>query len=120
MKLYEKYKAERDLSKKVNNVALKDYETKLANNIKKDSKSFFSYVNNKKKLVKKIGPLKKLNGDVVKDNEESVNIINEYFSSVFSIEGLNNIPISVKKFSKVISEPLCSVNITDKMVLEKL
>ena len=118
--LYEKYKVKRDLSKKINNVALKDYESKLANNIKRDSKSFFSYVNNKKKLVKKIGPLKRPNGDVVEDNVESVNIINEYFSSVFSKEGLNNIPISVKKFSKVISEPLCSINITDKMVLEKL
>ena len=52
--LYEKYKVKRDLSKKINNVALKDYETKLANNIKKDSKSFFSYVNKKKKVVKKL------------------------------------------------------------------
>ena len=57
--LYEKYKVKRDLSQKINNVALKDYESKLANNIKKDSKSFFSYVNNKKKLVKKNWSIKK-------------------------------------------------------------
>ena len=56
--MYEKYKVKRDLSKKINKIAQKDYETKLANNIKKDSNSFFSYINNKKKLSAKIGPLK--------------------------------------------------------------
>ena len=62
----------------------------------------------------------KPNGDVVEKNVESFNIINEYFSSDFSKEGLNNIPISVEKCLKVIHEPLCSINITDKMVFEKL
>ena len=31
-------------------------------------------------------------------------------------KGLNNIPISVKKCSQVISEPLCSINITDNFI----
>ena len=46
------------MSLKVNRLAPKDYKSKPAANIKKDSKCFFSYVNNKKKLGGKIGPLK--------------------------------------------------------------
>ena len=51
---------------------------------------------------------------------ESVNIINEYFSSVFNKEVSNIISTSVTKFSNVTSKPLCSIIITDKPVLEKL
>ena len=63
---------------------------------------------------------KKPNGDVVEDNVASVNIINENFSSVFSKEVSYVIPKSVKKCSYVVSKPLCSINITDKLVLQKL
>ena len=77
--MYEKYKVKRDLSQKINNVALKDYETKLANNIKKIVQvSFHTLII--RKISKKIGPLKKPNGDVVEDNVESYNIINEYLN----------------------------------------
>ena len=53
------------MSLKVNRLAQKDNELKLAANIKKDSKSLFSYINNKKKLGSKIGPLKDVNNNIV-------------------------------------------------------
>ena len=42
------------MSLKLNRLAQKEYELKLAVNIKKYSKSFFSYVNNKRKLGRKL------------------------------------------------------------------
>ena len=77
------YKKKRNMSLKVNRLAQKDYELKQAANITKDSKSFFSYVNNIKKLGNKIGPLNDVNNNIVTDDLEMANIINNYFSTVF-------------------------------------
>ena len=65
-------------------MAQKDYELKLAANIKKESKSFFSHVNNKKKLGSKIEPLKDVNNNIVTDDLEMAAIINNYFITVFT------------------------------------
>ena len=65
-------------------ISSKDYELKLAASIEKDSKSFFSYVNNKKKLGSKIEPLKDVNNSIVTDDLEMANIVNNYFSTFFT------------------------------------
>ena len=72
--------------------AKRDFETKLADNIKEDPKSFYAYVRNKSKVKVTIGPLKDNYGNVVSDSKEMADMFNEYFSSVFTKENLNNIP----------------------------
>ena len=111
------YKKKRNMSLKVNRLAQKDYELKLAANIKKDSKSFFSYVNNKKKLGTKIGPLKDLNNNLVTDDLEMSNIINIYFSSVFTNDS-DNLPNLAPLLDD--NESLSSINISEQLVLKKL
>ena len=78
------YKKKRNTSLQVNRLAQNHYELNLAANIKKDSKSFFSYVNNKKKFDRKIGPLKDVNNNIVTVDLVMANIINDYFSTVFT------------------------------------
>ncbi len=70
-----------------------NFETKLADNIKEDPKSFYAYVRSKSKARVKIGPIKDNGGKIVSDNNEMANIFNEYFSSVFTKENLQNMPV---------------------------
>jgi hypothetical protein len=117
---YKKYKIKRNLSQKINRIAQLNYEAKLAKNIKTDSKSFFSYVNNKKKLGIKIGPLKDQNCKFITDDVEMANFINNYFSTVFVKENNSNAPQINPHPVYQDNEPLSSINITETQVLEKL
>ena len=103
------------MSLKVNRLAQKDYELNLAANIKKDSESFFSYVNNKKKLGNKIGPLKDVNNNIVTDDLEMANIVNNYFSTVFTKDSGDCLP-NLASFSDE-NECLSSINISEQFVL---
>ena len=73
--------------------AKRDFETKLAENIKEDSKSFYAYVRNKSKGRTKVGPVKDEVGNLVSDSKEMANLFNDYFSSMFTKENLKNIPM---------------------------
>ena len=62
------------------------FEQKLATNIKQDSKSFFAYIISKQRVKDSIGPLKGNNGAVISNNKEMSESLNEYFSTVFTLE----------------------------------
>jgi hypothetical protein len=76
----------RNLAKTTNRKAIKDYEVKLSQNIKRDSKSFYSYMRSKQKRKTKVGPLKNNQGNIVTDDEETAEILNNYFGSVLTQE----------------------------------
>src|SRR6218665_2586846 len=63
-------------------------------NVKEDSKSFYNYVRSKQKRKERVGPLKRDDGseEVIVDDEEAAEVLNKYFSSVFTLEDLGNIP----------------------------
>ena len=65
-------------------------ENKLATNIKQDSKRFFAYIISKQCVKDSIGPLKDTNGVVISNNKEMAGSLNEYFSTVFTLEDTNN------------------------------
>ena len=64
----------------------RNFERKLAANIKQDIKSFFAYIRNKQK-VKDNDEL------VIKKGTEMADALNIYFSSVFTLEDKNNLPV---------------------------
>ena len=72
--------------------ARKNFETKLAQNIRYDSKSFFAYVRSKSKARVKTGSLKDDNGKLLEKGGEVAEEFSEYFGSVFSKEDLASIP----------------------------
>ena len=111
-------------STNANREAKIEFEKKLANNIKKDSKSFFAYVNNKQKCQDKIGPLINESGDLITDDLDTANLLNKYFSSVFTFDDNSVIPEPKNLFmSDLLKEGLLNVVISDekiKLKLEKL
>ena len=68
------------------------FEQKLATNIKQDSKSFFAYIRSKQRVKDSIGPLKGNNGAVISNNKDMAESLNEYFSTVFTLEDTNALP----------------------------
>jgi len=76
--------------------AKKDYEYKLAEKIKVDSKSFYAYVRSRSQTKTKVGPLKSASGRLINDNQGMVEILNDYFATVFTVENVQHIPTSSK------------------------
>ena len=70
----------------------KAFEEKLADKIKIDPKSFYSYVRSKSKTKCKVGPLKDSKGALITDMEEMAEILNKSFASMFTKENFENIP----------------------------
>ena len=55
-------------------------------NIKSDPKSFYTYVRSKSKTKTKVGPLIDSKNMQVEEDEQMCEILNKYFSSVFTLE----------------------------------
>jgi len=71
--------------------AKRDQEFKLAMRIKEDPKSFYAYVRSKTTVKVKVGPLMK-EGKLISDSEGMSEVLNEYFSTVFTVEDMGSMP----------------------------
>jgi hypothetical protein len=97
-----------------------NYEKKLTENIKEDSKSFFSYVKSKAKIKTKTGPLIDKDGIKIDSTLEMSEMFNEYFASVFTVENVQDIPEGEKIFKGTEEEKLRDFIVTEDMVEAKL
>ncbi|MES9884664.1 MAG: reverse transcriptase family protein, partial [Sedimenticola sp.] len=68
------------------------YEKQLAENIKNDEKCFWRYVKSKTKTKDVVGNLEGENGNLVTESSERAEILNQFFTSVFTNENIVNIP----------------------------
>ena len=101
--------------------AKKSFEKKPSVNNKNNQKSFYAYVGSKSKTKTKIGPLIDSKNMQVEEEEQRYQIINKYFSSVFTLErpeGLMELENRLNK-EKVASN-LNKVFITEEVVSNKL
>ena len=92
---------------------------KLAENIKNNSKSFYAYIRNKQRTKDK-GPLKDQNGELLVEDQKNAELLNGYFSSVFTQEDVSNIPEPKILFKGDSNEKLTELKVTPKEVLGKL
>ena len=69
-----------------------DFGAVITFNIKQDSKSFFAYIRSKLRVKDSIGLLKDNDGAVISNNKEMAESLNEYFSTVFTLEDINALP----------------------------
>jgi ribonucleases P/MRP protein subunit RPP40 len=99
-----------------------NFEKKLADNIKDNPKSFYSYVRSKSRTKDKVGPLKDKFGNTVIDDEGMCNILNGYFSSVFTDEiSLGAIlPDTESKFRKDLYNVLPDFSISVEIIIQTL
>ena len=75
-------------------------------------KSFYSYVRSKSKTKDQVCPLKTENGNMVVKDEDVCEVLNDYFSSVFTREDINcsvtDFPI-LRDFFQVIRMMCCMI-----------
>ena len=72
--------------------AKKKYQKGLAASIKTSPKSFWSHVKEETKSKSTIGDLRDKDGDLKTEDQEKANILNDFFSSVFTVEGNSELP----------------------------
>ena len=119
--MYDKYLLKLKKCAKINKAAKRKFEQNLAKNVKDNSKSFFSYVRSKQRAKAKVGPLKDKGGKVINDDRLAANLLNEYFSSVFTKENYTNAPVPKQIFQgNIQTEGLLDIEITEEMVANKL
>ena len=89
---HEQYRKTLNKATKTVRMAKGDFEIKLVAEIKRDSKSFFSYAISKLRTKEQIGPLRIMTCNLIDDPKLMAMLINEFFSSVFTTEDETNIP----------------------------
>ena len=83
---YEVYKGALNAATNEVRKAKRNFELKLAQNIKSDSKSFYEYVRSTQNVRDKVGPLEDNAGDMVTEGFLMAEELNMHFSSVFTRE----------------------------------
>ena len=92
----------------------------MAGNIKNYSKSFYAYVRSKQKVRDKVGQLENNRGNIISDGFHMAEVLNEYFSSVFTTENISSLPVPVTKFEGDKSEHLGQLFVTPEMIAKKI
>ena len=77
----------------------RNFELKLVQNMKSDSKSLYAYVRSKQNVRDKVGPLEDSAGDIITEGFLMAEELNMHFSSVFTIEDTSSLPVPETKFN---------------------
>lgn len=96
----------------------KDFEKKLASEIKHNPKAFWKYANSKLRTRSKISDLDCGDGNIASSDKDKAATLNDFFSSVFTEEEQSNIPHLDTKYTG--SNPLDWVEIDQEKVRKKL
>ena len=75
----------------------RNFEHKLAQNIKSDSKSFYAYVRSKQNVRDRVGPLEDNSGNKITQGILMAEELNMHFSSVFTREDTSSLPVPETK-----------------------
>ena len=94
--------------------------SKLACNIKNDSKSFYAYVRSKQNVQDKVGPLEDSAGNIISQGFLMAEDLNGYFSSVFTKEDISSLPVADAKFQGAKSDYLGPLVVTPELVAKKI
>ena len=115
---YKKFKElEKSVNKKVR-VHKAGFEENIALEIKRNPKKFYSYVRSKNKSKEGIGPLLSDNEQLVESDAEMVNILNKFFSSVFTSEDMQSVPSDLIHTEVELMDLTCTVTDVTKGLLK--
>ena len=98
----------------------RNFEHKLAQNIKSDSKSFYAYVRSKQNVRDKVGPLEENFGNIVTQGFLMAEELNMHFSSVFTREDTSSLPVPETKFKGSEGERLGQLVVTPEVVASNI
>ena len=114
---YQKYIEKRNEAKRQIRLAVKEHEKKISKESKTNCKGFWKYVNNKLKRNTGISNLKTSDGKATENDKEKADLLNSFFSSVFTKENTTNIPDLNHRNNE---QFICDLIITREAVEEKL
>ena len=115
---YEVYKEALNAAKNEVRKAKRNFEHKLAQHIKSDSKSFYAYVRSKQHVRDKVGPLVYA-GHIITQGCLMAEELNVHFSSVFTREDTSSLPVPETKFNGSDEEKLGQLIVTTEVVASK-
>ena len=92
----------------------------MAGNIQNDSKSCYAYVRSKQKVRNKVGPPENNRGNIISDGFQMAEVLNEYFSSVFTTEDISSLPVPFNKCEGNTLEHLRQLFLTPEMIAKKI
>ena len=95
----------------------RSFEKDISMNAQKNPKAFWRYCRSQMKTRATVGNLRRPDGKLTRTNKEKVDTLNEFFSSVFTQENLNDIPSLEHRDYEA---PLSTIRITEEDVLKKL
>ena len=98
----------------------RNFEHKLAQNIKSDSKSFYAYVRNKQNVRDRVGPLEDNAGNIITQGVLMVEELNMHFSSVFTREDTSSLHVPETKLEGSEGEMLEQFVVTPEIVVNKI
>ena len=118
---YEAYKEALNAATNEVRKSKRNFEHKLAQNIKSDRKSFYAYVS-KQNVRDKVGPLEDNFGNIVTQGFLMAEELNMHFGSVFTREDTSSLPVPETKFkgSETEGGRLGQLVVTPEVVARKL
>jgi ribonucleases P/MRP protein subunit RPP40 len=117
---YEHYQTRNKESRRANKLAQVKFEERVSANIKRDCKSFFNYVRSRQVTKVQVGPVTSEDGQTILDDKDTADLLNKYFSSVFTKESSENIPEPERMCNKIEVDWLKYIEISQEKVLRKL
>ncbi|XP_021376032.1 uncharacterized protein LOC110464894 [Mizuhopecten yessoensis] len=114
---YEEVKNARHRTAKALKKSMKNYEKGLADNIIANPKAFWKYVNSKTKTQSTINKVTKTDGTLTTNDKETAETLNNYFASVFVIDGNTNIPnLTPRTYEEVLDNIIISPELVKKAI----
>eukprot|EP00795_Rhopilema_esculentum_P014761 gene14761-5869_t len=117
VKDYERYKRKSNKVESTLRKNIQAFEKKITEQLKTNSKKYLKYAYSKLKSNTKVPDLKMENGTYTETEQEKVDILNKFFSSIFIKEDETSVPLIDKPFPCSL---LIDMDITEQMVLETL
>ena len=90
--IYKQYIQARNESARMIKNSKREHQKNIAKNCKSNPKTFWKYINAQRKVKDNIAPLWDGVSNYITDDKGKADILNKFFSSVFTKENLNNIP----------------------------
>ena len=98
----------------------RNFEHKLAQNIKSDSNSFYAYIRSKQNVRDKVGPLEDNAGNIITQGFLITEELNMHFGSVFTREVTSSFPVPEIKFNGPEAEMLGQLVVTPEVVASQI
>ena len=113
---YIRFSHHRSKLRKLTRKLRRDFEQKLANDMKSNCKAFWRYANSRLHTRSQVGDLATDEGGVASCNSKKANILSKCFSSNFTTEGSGPLP----EFPIFNGPPVCDIEIHPSVVQQKL